>query len=84
MAGITKYARDRLLAELQSGTMRSGVVSVDVGQMPEGYVEFDSWPKSPAPVFGLLTDPQTGQSWHIRLDQTTKRWEIVEDRAQGV
>jgi len=81
MAGLSEYAlRDALLAELQSGTMTSGAVSIDVGHLPAGYVRFDSWPMAPAPVHGLLTDPETGQSWRIRLNQVTKRWEIVDNK----
>ena len=78
MAGLTKHARDKLLAELQSGTMTSGAVSISVGPLPAGRVWFDSWPKAPAPVNGLLTDPETGQSWRIRLNQATKRWEVLQ------
>ena len=76
--GLTKHARDKLLAELQSGAMTSGVVSIDVGQLPAAHVQFDSWPKAPAPVHGMLTDPETGQSWRIRLNQETRRWEVLQ------
>ena len=65
MAGPTNHVRDKLLAELQSGAMTSGVVSIDVGHLPAAYVRFDSWPKAPDPVHGMITDPETGQSWRI-------------------
>ena len=79
MAGqLSKYARDKLLAELKSGTITSDAVSIDVGHLPAGYVRFDNWSKAPAAVHGLLTDPGTGQFWRIRLNQVTKRWEVLQ------
>lgn len=76
---FSNHTRDKLLAELQSGTMTSGAASISVGPVPAGYVKFDNWPTSPTPVYGLLTDPATGQSWRIRLNQDAKQWEIVDD-----
>jgi hypothetical protein len=74
MAGLTKHVLDNLPAELTSG-----VVPIDVGRMPEGYVRFDSWPKASAPTYGVLTDPVTGQKWRIIFNQNTKRWEVIDD-----
>jgi len=78
LARSSRPKLDKLLAELQSGAMTSGVVSIDVGHLPAAYVRFDSWPKAPAPVHGMITDPETGQSWRIRLNQVTKRWEVIQ------
>lgn len=93
MAGLSKYARDKLAAELQSGTITSGPATITLGDTPhvfkldEGPHAFRmadfAWPTDGAPCEGIIVDQETGQAWRIRFNQDNKRWEVDPNPIEG-
>src|SRR4051812_19754335 len=80
--------REKLLAELQSGTMTSGPATITLGDAPhefkldEGPHAFRmadfAWPTDGVPCDGYIHDTETGQTWRVRFNTEAKQWEVVE------
>lgn len=76
---MSRHTRNRLVAEMQSGAMTSGVATIKLHlRPPDTMLGLGWWPRAQQPTEGMLTNPSTGQSWRIRFDQATQQWEVVD------